>query len=110
MMPAEKFLCRCVAKVAICSSSMDKRPPIFLPNLILEEEILVKLSLEGLLQHDLDFGVLGFPLWVCKMIFLNLLNKGKCLEMEKRGNLKNNCLITTDWQVFRSSKMYHVQT
>ena len=56
MMPAEKFLCRCVAKVAICSSSMDKRPPIFLPNLILEEEILVKLSLEGLLQHDLGTG------------------------------------------------------
>ena len=60
MMPAEKFLCRCVAKVAICSSSMDKRPPIFLPNLILEEEILVKLSLEGLLQHDLGTG---FPPW-----------------------------------------------
>ena len=47
MMPGEKFLCRCVAKVAICSSTMDKRPPIFLPNLILEEEILVKLK-EGL--------------------------------------------------------------
>ena len=30
------------------------------------------------------------------MIFLNLLNKGKCLEMAKRGDLKTNRLITTD--------------